>query len=708
MRRPLGAAIGLAVLLVLCAHPLAGAATDVWGNVGPGAQLGGQGMAGRYPLSHYMLDQHFDAVSASLTGGIDASGVPPMIAYFLASVIWALTSFLAGLLISLFGFAFDLDLVGGSAGTGGAGALAPVSRAIHSIYADVFGGPWLALAVAVMGIWAMWKALVQRRYTETAGAFGLSLAYVVIGLFFVLQPAATIGAASQWTNKMSVAFLAVANHGSPGGGAAARDGATQQLFDLLVVKPWVVLNFGGTAHCVLAGTGSEDSDPESAPVRPLASDPGRDAALARRLAAGGEVSAEGKVCIDNAGKYASRFLRFAPGSGERDSEYEALDSGDTSKLPGADPDRAGYRLGVADRPATDAMEEGGQYQRLLVAIVVFAGELGAFCLLGSLSVGIVLAQVLLLLLLAFAPVALVAAAIPGRGHAFFRGWLEKLAGLLLRKAAYSLVLAVLLAVNGALADATSALGWLMSFGLQAMFFWAVFLQRKALTASLVGIATGPSAPGRDASLRLLSLYAGGRLAGRFARPALRGARGAVGSSGRLADRVSDRGPGRAPLFGTSHRATAGAGELGPEAPRMTERARLADRAGEGEAEIPAPTSRKPGSPNRTSAKAPAEGNERPSEEGARVGTQPGERRPDPASRAKPSRPEMSRGAVEPRAVCEAASAGESSAKKDADPRLPGDRKPGVPGAAAQRPELPERSPEPASRRKRKRRKGGAR
>ena len=126
----------------------------------------------------------------------------------------------------------------------------------------------------------------------------------------------------------------------------------------------------------------------------------------------------------------------------------------------------------------------------------------------------ILAQVLLLLLLAFSPVALVAAAIPGRGHAFFRGWLEKLAGFLLRKAAYSLALAVLLAVNGALAAATDSLGWLMSFGLQALFFWAVFLQRKALTESLIGIATGPGTPGREGSLRLLALYYGARNVGR--------------------------------------------------------------------------------------------------------------------------------------------------------------------------------------------------
>jgi hypothetical protein len=543
--RRLAPALGMGVALVLLAHPLAVAGSDVWGNVGPASPLGAAGLYGRYPLDHYMLDQHFDAVSASLTGGVDVSGVPPMIAYFLTSVLWTLTSFLANTLISLFAFAFSLDLVNGSEATGGAGALGPVSQAIHSIYADVFGAPWLVLAVAVVGIWAMWKALVQRRYTETAGALGLSLIFVVAALFFVIQPGQTIGAASSWTNRMSRAFLAVSDHGSPSGGAQARDGGAQQLFDLLVFKPWTVLQFGGIEHCALAGSGSEGSDPLSAPVRPLSSDPARDSALARRLAAGTEVAAEGKVCVNNANKYALHFLRFGLGTDERDAEYDAIDDGDSSELPEADTDKAGYRLGVADKPATDAMEEGGQYERLLLAIVVFFGELGAFLLLGALSIGVILAQVLLLLLLAFAPAALVAAAIPGRGHQFFKRWLEKLAGYLLRKAAYSLLLAILLAVNGALASATSQLGWLMSFGLQAFFFWAVFLQRRTLAESLVGSATAPGAPGRGGSLRVLGLYAGARMAVRPLRGLRRGGRAAARATGRRlggAARDSDRRP----------------------------------------------------------------------------------------------------------------------------------------------------------------------
>lgn len=577
--RRVAVALGLGVVLALIVPEIAGAASDVWSNVGPSPQLSGEGLAGRYPLTNYSLDQHFDAVEASLTGGVKVDGVPPMIAYFLASILWLATSFLANLLITLFNFAFSLDLVNGSAATGGEGALAPVSRAIHSIYADVLGEPWLVLAVSIAGVWAMWKALVQRRYSETAGALGLSLIYVVAALFFVAQPGTTIGSVSGWTNQMSGAFLSISSHGTPSSARQAREDAGEELFDLLVFKPWVVLNFGGLEHCVRAGTGDEDSDPVSVPVRPLSSNPSRDATLARRLQAGTEITADNKVCVNNANKYAPRFLRYslgAPEKDERDKEYEALNDGDASDL--SDAERSGYRLGVADKPATDAMEQGGQYQRLLLAMVLFVGELGAFLLLGALSIGVILAQVLLLLLLAFSPVALIAAVIPGRGHDFFKGWLEKLAGYLLRKAAYSLILAVLLAVNGALASATAQLGWLMSFGLQSLFFWAVFLQRRALTDSLIGLATGPRAPGRDASLKLLSIYAGGGVAGRLTKPMRRRGRSMMGRSDRALggfvgggggpDRSSR--PGRAPLFGTSYSAPVGDGAPPLDAPSSAE------------------------------------------------------------------------------------------------------------------------------------------
>jgi len=484
-------AVALAAVLIFLAHPLAGA-SDVFGNVGPAPQVSGGALSEQYPAGNFTLDQHFKAVEASLTGGVDVSGVPPMIAYFLASIIWELTAFLARTVISLFTFAFSLDLLNGSEATGGAGALRPVSAAIHTIYAEVFGRPWLVVAVTVVGMWAMWRALIQRRYTETAGTLAVSLLYLIVALAFVAQPAATVGSASSWTNQMSGAFLSIPNKGSVSEGEDAKLSGADQLFKLLVLEPWTVLQFGGIEHCVKDGTGTDDSDPESVPVRPLSEDSGKDAALARALKRGNQVEADGKTCVNNLNKYSPHFLPYASGSDERDAQYDALNSGDTDKLPDADPsaDRNDYRLGVADKPATDAMEEGGQYQRLLVAIVVFVGELGVFLLIGALSVGVILAQILLLLLLAFAPVVMVLAVIPGRGHDFFRTWLIRLAGLLVRKAAYSLILAILLAVNGALAAATSQLGWLMAFGLQALFNWMVFLQRRQLTSHIVGAVGG--------------------------------------------------------------------------------------------------------------------------------------------------------------------------------------------------------------------------
>ena len=68
----------------------------------------------------------------------------------------------------------------------------------------------------------------------------------------------------------------------------------------------------------------------------------------------------------------------------------------------------------------------------------------------------------------------------------------------------------MLAVCQALDDATSNLGWLLAFVLQAAFLWAVFLQRNRLAADLLTATAGGS--GEDGASRLQSLYYTTRLA----------------------------------------------------------------------------------------------------------------------------------------------------------------------------------------------------
>ncbi|MBE2317822.1 type IV secretion system protein [Solirubrobacter sp. CPCC 204708] len=457
----------LALALVLLAWPGASAeyrGSDLLGNVSPQSQVDG-GLADRYPLSAYALDYHVDV------GVTEPEGIPPMIAQWAAAQIWSATSLLVKCTIDLLTWAFSLDLL-----NGGDGALKPIGDAITNLYENVIGQAWIVVAILVAGIWAIWKALVQRRYTETAGALAVSVLFVLLALFFVYQPERTVGQASQWTNQLSNAFLSGANSGSLDDPQGAKRQVADHLFETLVVQPWAVLQFGGLTHCV--DTDRLDDDGFPRPVSPH--DPARDVCR--------DHLKQGK---DGHGGYASRYLAQRPGSEERKAEYDALREGQAPN----DPQFRGYQVDKADAPAVDAQQAGGAYQRLTFSVVVLIGALGAVALLGFLSLAVILAQVVALVLLGFAPVALIVGIFPGAGHAFFKTWLSKLATAIFIKALYSLVIAIVLAVSAALTASTGSLGFLLAFGLQTIFFWAIFLYRKQITGRLVAATSGsPDAP----------------------------------------------------------------------------------------------------------------------------------------------------------------------------------------------------------------------
>ena len=258
------ALLAATLALVLLAWPAAVGeyrGSDLLGNVAPESQVGG-GLADRYPLSAYALDYHVDV------GVTDPEGVPPMIAQWAAAQLWSATSLLVKCTIDLFTWAFSLDLLNGTDG-----ALAPIGDAITSLYENVIGEAWMVAAILIAGIWGIWKALVQRRYTETAGALAVSVLFVLIALFFVYQPERTIGQASRSGPTRS------RSRSSPAPTAArstipqqAKRQVADHLFETLVYQPWVVLEFGGLTHCV--DTDRLDDDGFPRPVSPH--DPARD------------------------------------------------------------------------------------------------------------------------------------------------------------------------------------------------------------------------------------------------------------------------------------------------------------------------------------------------------------------------------------------------------------------------------------------------
>ena len=265
--------------------------------------------------------------------------MPPTIAQWAAAQLWSLTSFLVKTVIDLFTWAFSLDLLGGAPGQQG-GALAPVANAITSVYENVIGEAWMVVAIVLAGMWGIWKALVQRRYTETAGALALSVVFVLIALFFVYQPERTIGQASGWTNTMSLAFLSGANRGTVDDPAQAKRHVADQLFGAFVYQPWVVLEFGGLRHCVDTDHLDDDGYP-------------RPGLTARPRAA----TCAAITCArarDGHGGYAPRFLRYPAGSNERNAEYDALRKGSTPFDP--DGQFRGYQVDKTDSPAVDIQQ----------------------------------------------------------------------------------------------------------------------------------------------------------------------------------------------------------------------------------------------------------------------------------------------------------------------------------------------------------------
>src|SRR4051812_1709034 len=342
-RRRLACVLAWTLGMVLVAGPSALAAyrgSDMLGNVGPATQVPG-GLMTRYPLSAYALDYHVDV------GVTHPDGIPAMIAQWAAAQLWSATSFLVTMVVDLFTWAFSLDLLGGADG-----ALAPISEAISSLYENVIGQAWMVVAIILAGLWGIWKALIQRRYTETAGALATSVVCVLVALFFVYRPQQTIGQASQWTNTISLAFLSGVNQGSLDHPEDAKRQVSDQLFQTLVYAPWVVLESGGLEHCV--DSHKLDADGFPTPVNPhdLTADVCRD---------------HEQVGNDGHGGYAPRFLRQPPGSDARDAEYNALRTGQAPPTP----QFRGYAVDKADAPAVDAQQQGGAFQRLTLAVVIF-------------------------------------------------------------------------------------------------------------------------------------------------------------------------------------------------------------------------------------------------------------------------------------------------------------------------------------------------
>lgn len=410
-RRRVFVALALIGLLSFSLHATAEAheGTSVYDNVAPASQTDGK--ASRYPVSRYGLDYHVEAgvdspdvklpwsdvipgpdplesIINNVPTGIGISDAPDLLAHKLAAWIWQGYLIISSLVLMLFEFAWSMDIL-----TGSGGILRPITSAMNRLY-DLLGGDLLALVVGCLGFWIAMQMNAGRHGHTTAQVLK-SIVFAIIAMAIIWQPVWAVGGALRFSNEFGNGILAAVTPG----GADAKTTATDALHQTMIKDPWVVANFGGIVHC--ANPNLMPSDRACSP----------------------------KMKIDNRERYADRWLAAGPANGKaRTLWYDALKEGkvpshkaiDDAGLPSDAFD--GVKLGAGDKSAVDIQQAPSAGDRLAFVAVMFLPMLGSWLVVGSLSIGVIIAQAIVAFFLIGAPFALLAALIPGPGHRAFHAW----------------------------------------------------------------------------------------------------------------------------------------------------------------------------------------------------------------------------------------------------------------------------------------------
>ena len=424
----------------------------------PSCRIAGSA-AHTFPISNYGLDiqiePRIDKVEANLLTALQS----------VAALVWlGLVYALKGVLL-LLEWAFSLDLLNQ--------AMSSAARAIDRLHDTVLGRPWFMAALALTGLWGIWRGLVQMQTIRTLVGLAATVALMVAALWLINDPRGTVGYGSRLANDASIGVLSAATSGrgdDPQGGLAR---AQTRLFDQLVVRPWCALQFGSVRWC-LARRGGKPSQAELWLAFPAE---GKERKALYELTKK-EGTGSGGGGLGDALKGAVKGMQTLGPAGLGLGLGQAL-------LGGGDDDKTAkaFRDAVPVAPERVRMQEqGGTFTRIALLTLVAIGLLGAICLLLYLAIKLVLAGLLALILILLSPAMLLAPAFGEAGRDAFLGWAKRLGGAIAAKLIFALLLAVV--VVSATSLAALPIGWFGAWLIQAAFWWGILIKRHELLGFL--------------------------------------------------------------------------------------------------------------------------------------------------------------------------------------------------------------------------------
>jgi hypothetical protein len=409
--------------------------------------------------------------------GIDAMIAPPSSGkqlatlydeYGVAGDYWAATNMQCSDMTSLIGnnvagMVFDaaksLDRVTitvyqSAAGDGLLGWLQRVTDRLITSLGKAIYFPYLAVVVILGAIWLAWQGLIRKRGTRTIEGTIWMIAACAAALFLIGKPADVTGLGRGVSDGISQALnVAFAKLPSPGAsscvpvqkgdpdvqpssysytsGSTVVDQNADELWTVLVCKPWLVGEFGTSEYTTGSG--------KPTPVNTY----GRSLLWAQAIAANEKPT--------------------------------------TALIQAKQAAYAGIASSIqANDPSIYPLFQGNEWTtRLEVAFAALFAAVVAGVLVLLIAVTLILLKLSFLLLLIVGPFFLLIGVHPGFGRVVALRWIEMLIGVLLKQAAIALVLSLLLYCYALIMGTSDAvLPWALKILMIALVTIAAFIYRK--------------------------------------------------------------------------------------------------------------------------------------------------------------------------------------------------------------------------------------
>jgi TrbL/VirB6 plasmid conjugal transfer protein len=414
---------------------------------------------------------------APASAGIDAMVAPPRggrqpatlyAEYGVAGNYWAATNLQCSDMTSLIGnnvagMVFDaaksidrvtITVYQSAAGEGIVAWLQRVTDTLITSLGRAIYFPYLSVVVILAAIWLAWQGLIRKRATRTIEGTIWMIGACAAAIFLIGAPAEVTGAGKGVTDGISQALnAAFAKLPSPGpsgcvpvqkgdpevqpavysytSGSTVVDQNADELWSVLVCKPWLVGELGTSVYTTGAGT---------------------------------------PTVVNTYG----RSLLWAQAIAADEKATPALIQAKQSAFQGI---AASLQ---ANDPAIYPLFQGKEWTtRLEVAFAALFAALVAGVLVLLISVTLILLKLSFLLLLIVGPFFLLIGAHPGFGRIVALRWVEMLVGVLLKQAAVALVLSVLLYCYALIMGTSDAvLPWALKILMIALVTVAAFIYRK--------------------------------------------------------------------------------------------------------------------------------------------------------------------------------------------------------------------------------------